>query len=161
MGRRLRARRSPARCGSRPNRRTSGSPRSSVGIIPGAGGTQRLPRLIGPGRAAELILSARVIAADEAERIGLVEAVLPDDGFVDAAVEWATRIADKPRHAVIAAKRAMLDGMKVPLDEGLRIEGRHFIECQTAAATLSAQQAAADRYREADDDQQRRPPAVR
>ena len=51
-----------------------GQPEVSVGIIPGAGGTQRLPRLIGPGRAAELILSARVIVADEAERIGLVEA---------------------------------------------------------------------------------------
>jgi enoyl-CoA hydratase/carnithine racemase len=130
-----------------------GQPEVAVGIIPGGGGTQRLPRLIGAGRAADLILSARVIAADEAERIGLVEAVLPDDGFVEAAVTWARRIADQPRHAVIAAKRAMLDGLKVPLEEGLRIEGRHFLECQTAAATLSIQQKAADRYRAAADDQ--------
>src|SRR5512134_359721 len=59
-------------------------PEVAVGIIPGAGGTQRLPRLIGAGRAAGLILSARIIDAAEAERIGLVDAVLPDDGFVDA-----------------------------------------------------------------------------
>ncbi len=129
-----------------------GQPEVVVGIIPGAGGTQRLPRLIGAGRAAELVLSGRVIQADEAERIGLVEAVLPDEGFVDAAVEWARRIADQPRHAVVAAKRALLDGMKVPLDEGLAIEGRYFLECQTAAETLAVQQIAADRYRDADDD---------
>jgi enoyl-CoA hydratase len=130
-----------------------GQPEVVVGIIPGAGGTQRLPRLIGAGRAAELVLSGRIIQADEAERIGLVEAVLPDEGFVDAAVEWARRIADQPRHAVVAAKRALLDGMKVALDEGLAIEGRYFLECQTAAETLSVQQVAADRYRDADDDE--------
>ena len=55
-----------------------GQPEVAVGIIPGAGGTQRLPRLVGAGRAAELVLSARIIDAAEALRIGLVEAVLPD-----------------------------------------------------------------------------------
>ena len=55
-----------------------GQPEVAVGIIPGAGGTQRLPRLVGAGRAAELVLSARIIDAPEALRIGLVEAVLPD-----------------------------------------------------------------------------------
>jgi enoyl-CoA hydratase len=130
-----------------------GQPEVVVGIIPGGGGTQRLPRLIGAGRAAELILSGRVIDAAEAERIGLVEAVLPDEGFVDAAVAWAARIAERPRHAVLAAKRAILDGLRVPLAEGLRIEGRLFIECQTDAATLAAQQAAVDRYRSGDGEQ--------
>src|SRR5262245_32106927 len=96
-----------------------GQPEVVVGIIPGGGGTQRLPRLIGAGRAAELILTGRVIDAVEAERIGLVEAVLPDEGFVDAAVAWAARIAERPRHAVVAAKRAILDGLQVPLADGL------------------------------------------
>jgi enoyl-CoA hydratase/carnithine racemase len=127
-----------------------GQPEVVVGIIPGAGGTQRLPRLIGPGRAAELILSGRIIDAAEAERFGLVEAVLPDEGFVDAAVAWAQRIAEQPRHAVVAAKRAILDGLKVPLGKGLGIEGSLFIECQTAAATIAVQQEAIDRARTAD-----------
>lgn len=128
-------------------------PEVAVGIIPGAGGTQRLPRLVGPGRAAELVLSGRVIDSAEAERIGLVEAVLPDEGFVDAAVAWADRIARQPRHAVVAAKRAMVEGLQLPLDEGLALEGGLFIGCQTDAATLAVQQQAADRYRTAADDE--------
>lgn len=129
-------------------------PEVNVGITPGAGGTQRLPRLVGAGRAAELILTGRVIDAKEAERIGLVEAVLPDEGFVDAAVAWADRIARQPRHAVVAAKRAMVEGLELPLDEGLALEGSLFIECQTDAATLAIQQEASDRYRDAGDDEQ-------
>jgi enoyl-CoA hydratase len=128
-------------------------PEVAVGIIPGAGGTQRLPRLVGAGRAAELILSGRVIDSAEAERIGLVEAVLPDEGFVDAAVAWADRIARQPRHAVVAAKRAMVEGLELPLDQGLALEGGLFIACQTDAATLAVQQQAADRYRSAGDDE--------
>jgi enoyl-CoA hydratase/carnithine racemase len=130
-----------------------GQPEVVVGIIPGGGGTQRLPRLIGPGRAAELILTGRIVDATEAERIGLVDAVLPDEGFVEAAVAWAARIAERPRHAVVAAKRAMVEGLELPLDEGLRVEGRLFIECQTAGATLAVQQAAVDRYRQGDGEQ--------
>jgi enoyl-CoA hydratase/carnithine racemase len=89
-----------------------GQPEVAVGIIPGAGGTQRLPRLVGAGRAAELILSARTIDAAEAHRIGLVEAVLPDEGFLDHVRAWVEPIATKPRHAVVAGKRAILDGLK-------------------------------------------------
>jgi len=123
-------------------------PEVSVGIIPGAGGTQRLPRLVGPGRAAELILSGRVVAADEALRIGLVEAVLPDEGFVDAAVEWVQPIAAKPRQAVAAAKRAMVEGNELPLGEGLVVEGRLFLECQTGTEAVALEDAASERYRE-------------
>jgi enoyl-CoA hydratase len=65
---------------------TLSQPEVAAGIIPGAGGTQRLPRAVGPGRAFELILSGRVMSAQEAAAAGLVEAVLPDDGFLDAAV---------------------------------------------------------------------------
>src|SRR4029077_19962155 len=75
-------------------------PEVNVGIIPGAGGTQRLPRLVGGGRGAELVLSGRVVRADEAVAIGLANALLPDDGFVDAAVAWAQPIASKPLSAL-------------------------------------------------------------
>jgi enoyl-CoA hydratase/carnithine racemase len=121
-------------------------PEVNVGIIPGAGGTQRLPRLVGPGRAAELVLSGRVVRADEAVAIGLANAVLPDDGFVDAAVAWAEPIAAKPLSALAAAKQAMLEGASLPLDEALRLEGRLFIALQTGAEALDLQRGALDRY---------------
>jgi enoyl-CoA hydratase/carnithine racemase len=133
---------------------TLGQPEVAVGIVPGAGGTQRLPRLIGPGRAAELILSARVVAADEALRIGYVDAILPDAGFRDAAVAWAARVAAHPRHATVAAKRAIVDGLHGSFADGLRREAALFVECQTAAPTIAVQRAVADRYRAAADDEQ-------
>ena len=126
-----------------------GQPEVAVGIIPGGGGTQRLPRLIGTGRAAELILSGRIVDAEEALRLGLVEAVLPAEGFVDAALAWAQRIAAHPPTAVRAAKRAIVDGIRLPLDEGLRLEGRLFIECQVRPETIEIQQRAADAERNA------------
>jgi enoyl-CoA hydratase/carnithine racemase len=132
---------------------TFGQPEVLVGIIPGAGGTQRLPRLIGAGRAAELILSGRVVAADEALRLGMVEAVLPEDGFLDAAVEWAARFARPPRPAVVAAKRAIVEGLRLPLDEGLRRESALFVECQTRPDTLALQGDVVQRYAAAADDE--------
>jgi enoyl-CoA hydratase/carnithine racemase len=128
-----------------------GQPEVLAGIIPGAGGTQRLPRLVGPGRAAELVLSGRIIDAAEAERIGLVQAVLPDEDFVAHALEWAGAIASHPRHVLVAAKRALVDGARLPLSEGLRLEGQLFLECQTEASTLAVQQTLSDRYHDADD----------
>jgi enoyl-CoA hydratase len=112
-------------------------PEVTVGIIPGAGGTQRLPRVVGPGRAAELVLTGRAVDADEAMRIGLVEAVLPPDDFVEHVLAWALPIAQKPRHAIVAAKQALVAAQSLPLDEGLRAEGRLFLECQTDASTLA------------------------
>jgi enoyl-CoA hydratase/carnithine racemase len=96
-----------------------------------------LPRVIGPGRAAELVLSGRVVDADEALRIGLVEAVVPADRFVERVLEWAAPIAHKPRHAIVAAKQALVAAHTLPLDDGLRVEGRLFIECQTNPATFA------------------------
>ncbi len=121
-----------------------GQPEVAVGIIPGAGGTQRLPRLVGAGRAADLVLRAGIIDAAEAERIGLVEAVLPDNGFVDAALDWARVIATKPRPAIVAAKRAIVEGLRLPLDEGLALESRLFLECQMRPETVEIQEAVAD-----------------
>lgn len=105
-----------------------GQPEVAVGIIPGAGGTQRLPRLVGSARGAELCLSGRIVGAEEAERIGLLNAVLPTDGFVSSAIEWCQRIAGHSPGAVFAAKRAVVEGLRLPLDEGLRLEGRAFLE---------------------------------
>jgi enoyl-CoA hydratase len=130
-----------------------GQPEVAVGIIPGAGGTQRLPRLIGPGRAAELILSGRIIDAEEALRIGLVEAVLPDDGFVEHVRRWVDPIATKPRHAVIAAKRAILDGLRMRFEDGLRREGQLFLECQLRPDTVAIQERVADVERAAPPDE--------
>ncbi len=131
-----------------------GQPEVSIGIIPGGGGTQRLPRLVGAGRAAELILSGRIIGAPEALRIGLVEAVLPHEGFLEAALAWVEPIAAKPRHAVLAAKRALIDGLALPLDDGLRLEGRLFVECQTTPAALALEHEVTARYRAAGEDEQ-------
>jgi enoyl-CoA hydratase len=129
-----------------------GQPEVAVGIIPGGGGTQRLPRLVGAGRAAELILSARIIDAAEALRIGLVEAVLPTDDFVAHVLQWVEPMATKPRAALFAAKRSMVDGLQLPLDEGLRIEGRLFIECQLRPETIAIQSRVADAERAAPPD---------
>jgi enoyl-CoA hydratase len=128
-------------------------PEVNVGIIPGAGGTQRLPRLVGAGRAAELVLSGRRVEADEADAIGLANAVLQDEGFVDAVVAWAAPMAAKPRAALVAAKRAVVEGMTLSLDEGLRLEGRLFLELQTGRQALDLQRGALDRYAAAADDQ--------
>jgi enoyl-CoA hydratase/carnithine racemase len=128
-------------------------PEVAVGIIPGAGGTQRLPRAVGPGRAAELILSGRVIDAHEAERIGLVQAVLPDVGFDERVLEWVAPMAGMPRPALVAAKRAVVAGSRLPLDEGLALEGRLFLECQTRDDTLALQDETVQRYRDAADDE--------
>jgi enoyl-CoA hydratase/carnithine racemase len=128
-------------------------PEVAVGIIPGAGGTQRLPRAVGPGRAAELVLSGRAVGSAEAERIGLVQAVLPDEGFVQAALRWADQIASRPRHAVVAAKQALVEGMQLPLADGLKVEGRLFVECQMRPETVELEERAAERERAASPDQ--------
>lgn len=121
-----------------------GQPEVAVGIIPGAGGTQRLPRLVGGAIGAELCLSGRIVDAAEAQRIGLVNAVLPTDGFVDAAVEWCGRIARHAPHAVFAAKRAVVEGLRLPLADGLALEGRAFVEVN-ASADARARNAAVTR----------------
>jgi enoyl-CoA hydratase/carnithine racemase len=99
-----------------------GLPEVTRGIIPGAGGTQRLPRLIGPERALDLILTGRRIDAREAERIGLVTRVVPQGRLRDEAVALAKQIAENAPLAVRAAKAAVWRGLDLPLEEGLRLE---------------------------------------
>jgi E-phenylitaconyl-CoA hydratase len=101
---------------------TFGLPEVTHGIIPGAGGTQRLPRLVGPQAALDLILTGRRIDAREAERIGLVRSVVPLGRLHDEAMELASRVAENAPLAVRAARAAVWRGLDVSLEEGLRLE---------------------------------------
>ena len=108
-----------------------GQPEILLGIIPGGGGTQRLPRLIGTARAKELILSGRQVGADEAMRIGLTDRVVAADAVFDTAVGWAAELARGPLGAHALAKRAIDVGIDGPITEGLRLEQELFVEVFT------------------------------
>ena len=103
-----------------------GQPEILLGIIPGAGGTQRLARLIGPSRAKDLVYSGRFVAAAEALAIGLVDKVVAPDEVHTAAVEMVSKYADGPALALRAAKAAIDGGLDVDLDSGLRLETQLF-----------------------------------
>jgi len=105
-----------------------GQPEILLGIIPGAGATQRLPRLVGPARAKELIWSGRQVKADEAFELGLVDRVVPGDELLDAALLWAGQLATGAVVAMGMAKRAIDDGLGRPLADGLDLERDAFIE---------------------------------
>src|SRR5919197_3516788 len=94
----------------------------NLAIIPGGGGTQRLPRLVGRGKALEMILTGARIPADEALRIGLVERVVPAGESLKAAAELARTIAAKAPVALRYAKEAVVKGLELPLVDGLRLE---------------------------------------
>ena len=98
--------------------------RWSIGL--GDGGTQRLPRIVGMGRAMELIITGRVLDAHEAERIGLVNEVTPRGGCLERALELAEQIAELPQPAIRTDKEAAVRGFGRPLDEGLMIEAQCF-----------------------------------
>jgi enoyl-CoA hydratase/carnithine racemase len=105
-----------------------GQPEILLGIIPGAGGTQRLPRLIGPARAKDLVWTGRQVRADEALRIGLVYRVVPADDVDAAALDWARSLG---RGAVVAmglAKQAIDQGLDGDLAAGLTLEADAFVE---------------------------------
>jgi len=102
---------------------TLGLTEINLAIIPGGGGTQRLPRLVGRGKALEMILTGARIPADEALRIGLVERVVPTGEALKAATELACAIAAKAPVALRYAKEAVVKGLELPLADGLRLEG--------------------------------------
>ncbi|MBQ7535681.1 MAG: enoyl-CoA hydratase/isomerase family protein [Stomatobaculum sp.] len=106
-----------------------GQPEVGLGITPGFGGTQRLARLIGPGMAKQLIYSARNIKADEALRIGLVNAVYPQAELMDQAKKIASGIAKNAPIAVRACKKAVNEGLEVCMDEAIVIEEKLFGSC--------------------------------
>ncbi len=101
---------------------TLGQPEILLGIIPGAGGTQRLSRLVGPARAKDLIFTGRFVPAAEALAIGLVDEVVPAAEVYEAALRRVRRYADGPLYALKAAKQAVDRGLEVDLDTGLEIE---------------------------------------
>jgi methylglutaconyl-CoA hydratase len=99
-----------------------GLPETSLAIIPGAGGTQRLPRLIGLGRAKELIFTGKRLSALEAEQYGILEHVVEIDELQNKALDICETIASKGPLAIRAAKKAIQRGFDLPLDLGLRLE---------------------------------------
>jgi enoyl-CoA hydratase/carnithine racemase len=103
-----------------------GQPEILLGVIPGAGGTQRLPRLVGPARAKDIVFTGRFVGAAEALAIGLVDQVVPDAEVYQAARELVARYADGPAIALRAAKQAIDEGLEVDLDTGLEIERLNF-----------------------------------
>jgi enoyl-CoA hydratase/carnithine racemase len=110
-----------------------GVPEVGLGLIPGAGGTQRLPRRIGAARATELVLRGRLLKAADAERIGLVNEVAPEGTTLDRALELACELAARPAVAVQAAKRAIRIGLGLPLSEGLDAEHTEFLATLASA----------------------------
>jgi enoyl-CoA hydratase len=100
----------------------------NLGVMPGMGGTQRLPRLVGPARAKELIWSGRQVRADEALAIGLVDRVVPAAEVEEAALAWAAELASGAVVAMGLAKQAIDDGLDGSLERGLDIEARAFVE---------------------------------
>ncbi len=105
-----------------------GQPEILLGIIPGAGGTQRLPRLVGPARAKELVWSGRQVRADEALAIGLVDRVAPADELEQQALAWAAELASGAVVAMGLAKRAIDEGLDGSLARGLDVEAVAFVE---------------------------------
>ena len=103
-----------------------GFPEAGRGIIPGAGGTQNLPRAIGPGKALEMLLTGRYLSAQEALEMRLVNRVVPKSKLLPTAEKLARQIASLDPTAVRSAKQAVLRGLDLPLAEGLELESRLF-----------------------------------
>lgn len=106
-----------------------GQPEVGLGITPGFGGTQRLPRIVGLGMAKQLLYTARNIDAAEALRIGLVNAVVPQAELMDTAVKMANNVAKNAPIAVRACKKAVNEGMQVSIDKAVEIEEKLFGGC--------------------------------
>jgi enoyl-CoA hydratase/carnithine racemase len=108
-----------------------GQPEIQLGIIPGGGGTQRLARLVGPARAKDLVFTGRMVGADEALQIGLVDRVVEPESVLTEALAQAAALAKGPRHALALAKAAIDEGLDVTLEEGLQIEQDRFVQSFT------------------------------
>ncbi len=125
---------------------TYGQPEVALGIIPGAGGTTRLARLIGPTKCMELILDGRPITAREALALGAINRVVPDDTLREEAITWAAHIAQWPPWSLAACKRSLVEGRDRPLGEARRNEGRIFVDVARRPDTLQLLRDAQDRY---------------
>jgi enoyl-CoA hydratase/carnithine racemase len=120
---------------------TFADPGVKFGMMAGWGGTQRLPRIVKPSHAAKLLLIAETIDAKEAHRIGLLNAVVPQNDVMTTAAGWAKRICDLGPLAVRAAKKAMIEGTSVSLAEGLQIEQELFTRITASYDAKEGQQA--------------------
>ena len=118
-----------------------GQPEAGLGITPGFGGTQRLARLVGPGMAKQLIYTAKNIKADDAYRIGLVNAVYPLDELMPAAEKMAETIAKNAPIAVRACKKAINEGLEVAMDDAVVIEEKLFGSCFKTADQIEGMSA--------------------
>lgn len=118
-----------------------GQPEVGLGITPGFGGTQRLARIINPGKAKELIYSAKNIKAPEALSLGLVNAVYPVEELLAEAEKLANKIAKNAPIAVRACKKAINDGLQVGMDEAIVIEEKLFGSCFTTADQIEGMSA--------------------
>jgi enoyl-CoA hydratase len=103
-----------------------GQPEINLGLIPGGGGTQRLPRLVGEGRAMRMIMTGEMLGADQAAAIGLVDDVFPADDLREKTLEMARLIGSRSPIALQAAKESILAARRMPLDEGLKFERAWF-----------------------------------
>jgi enoyl-CoA hydratase len=114
-----------------------GLPEMTVDFNPGAGGTQRLPRLIGVGRAMQMMLEGRTLTPREALDYGLVQAVIPADQVKEAAIRTGERLARRSPEAIRSLKRAVYEGASRPLAQGLGVERKWFM---VSSATDSSQE---------------------
>jgi enoyl-CoA hydratase len=115
-----------------------GLPEITLGIIPGAGGTQRLARALGPSRALEMMLEGRTLSPGEALELGLVHAVTEPERLLDRAIATAERLARRSPVAVAALKRAVYEGSSRPLSEGLHIDRAGFLSASSTPAAKRA-----------------------
>ena len=118
-----------------------GQPEILLGIMPGGGGTQRLARLVGSGKALELVLEGTALSPQEALELGLVNRLLPQGRVLDEAIETAHRLARRPRLAVEGCKRAVYEGGSAPLPYGLHVERAAFMATMTGPAALRGMEA--------------------
>lgn len=109
----------------------------SKGVLPGAGGTQRLTRRVGVPRALRMILSTRILRGQDAVDWGLADALLPAENFMNCVTAWLEPILLQPVHAVRAAKAVIIQGSRLPLDEGLQLEKQTFAQLVSCDATKS------------------------
>ncbi len=109
------------------DRARMGQPEINLGIIPGWGGTQRLPRIVGKGKAIELILTGDMITAQEAYRLNLVNKVVPAGAVLKEARDLARKIVSKSTFPITAALRSIDQGLSLPIEEGLRTEAEQFV----------------------------------
>ena len=125
---------------------TYGQPEVALGIIPGAGGTTRLARLIGPTKCMEMILDGRPITAREALALGVINKVVPDAQLRQAAIDWAAHIARWPAWSLAACKRSLIDGRDLPMDAARRNESAIFQSVARREDAIALMAAAQARY---------------